>query len=180
MTDAAGPSRPRRRPLPLTVRVEVLTEAGYRCAVPTCRQILAIDIHHLVEVAEGGGNKPDNLIALCPTCHALFHRGIIHRESLNVWKTALRSLTEAFGGASVDDLLFISLLRPRQLGISGDGVLRYSRLIAGGLVSFGLLVQNGPILLYEVKLTERGQRLVDAWKEGGYQGLAEALGQSST
>jgi hypothetical protein len=71
-----------RKKVPHNVAVAVLTEAGYRCAVPTCRTILAIDLHRMVEVAEGGGNEPGNLLALCPTCHALYHRGEIHRESI--------------------------------------------------------------------------------------------------
>ena len=70
-----------RRSIPNNISIQVLTEAGYRCAVPICRNILAIDIHHLVEVSEGGGNEPGNLLALCPMCHALFHRGEIVRDS---------------------------------------------------------------------------------------------------
>lgn len=36
------------------VRRQVLIEAGYRCGVPTCRNILAIDLHHMEPVNEGG------------------------------------------------------------------------------------------------------------------------------
>ena len=43
---------------------EVLIEAGYRCAVPTCRTILALDLHHIEEVKDGGPNEPSNLLAL--------------------------------------------------------------------------------------------------------------------
>jgi hypothetical protein len=56
-----------RAPIPAALARDVLTEAGYRCALPTCRQILAIDLHHILEVREGGGNELHNLIALCPT-----------------------------------------------------------------------------------------------------------------
>ncbi|MCD6215070.1 MAG: HNH endonuclease [Candidatus Desulfofervidus sp.] len=44
--------------------------------------MFAIDIHHIIEVVEGGDNELANLIALCLTCHALFHRGIISRDSI--------------------------------------------------------------------------------------------------
>lgn len=71
------------------VRLAVLTEAGYRCAVPTCRTILAIDLHHLVWLSEGGPDDASNLLALCPTCHALHHRGEIPREALLIWKGTL-------------------------------------------------------------------------------------------
>jgi hypothetical protein len=57
--------KPRERDnLPLKTRVIVLTESGYRCAVPTCRTILARDMHHIWEVSAGGGNDPSNLVAL--------------------------------------------------------------------------------------------------------------------
>src|SRR5262245_11347489 len=92
-----------RRAVPNNVVVQVLTEAGYRCAVATCRNILAIDIHHIVEVAEGGGNEPSNLLALCPTCHALFHRGQIVRDSIYAWKTMLVWLSQVFDTATIDD-----------------------------------------------------------------------------
>ncbi len=80
---------PRRRRILKAVRLAVLTEAGYRCAAPTCRTILAIDLHHLVWVAEGGPDDASNLLALCPTCHALYHRGEIPREALLIWKRTL-------------------------------------------------------------------------------------------
>lgn len=79
----------RRRRLLKAVRLAVLTEAGYRCAVPTCRTILAIDLHHLVWVSDGGPDDASNLLALCPTCHALHHRGEIPREALLIWKRTL-------------------------------------------------------------------------------------------
>jgi predicted restriction endonuclease len=84
-----------RKAVSNTVAVAVLTEAGYRCAVPTCRSILAIDLHHMEEVSEGGANAPGNLLALCPTCHALYHRGAIQRESIYTWKSILVSLSHA-------------------------------------------------------------------------------------
>ena len=72
------------------VRESVLIEAGYRCAVPTCRTILAIDIHHIVHVKAGGQDSIENLVALCPNCHALHHRGVIPSEAINQWKLNLR------------------------------------------------------------------------------------------
>src|SRR4051812_29981280 len=69
-------SKPReRKNLSLKLRTIVLTESGYRCAVPTCRNILALDMHHIWEVSAGGTDDPSNLIALCPNCHNLYHRG---------------------------------------------------------------------------------------------------------
>src|SRR5260221_13560647 len=93
-----------RKPIPANLKIEVLTEAGYRCAVPTCRTILAIDLHHIVEVQEGGGNEISNLLALCPTSHALYPRGAISREAINVWKTILIALNHPFAQDPVSNL----------------------------------------------------------------------------
>lgn len=82
----------KRIKIPKNLKYKVLTEAGFRCAVPTCRSILALDIHHMLEVHKGGGNTLSNLVALCPTCHALYHRGDIPSESIVYWKTLIRDL----------------------------------------------------------------------------------------
>ncbi len=156
----------RRRTITQSLRIQVLTEAGYRCAVPTCRNILALDLHHIVPVAEDGPNALANLIALCPTCHALFTRGEISRDSIYMWKATLVALSHAFDFDTIDALLFLNQPAASNLRISGDGVLRFFRLIAGGLATFGLVMQNGPLLLYQVRLTDRGRMLVEAWKRG--------------
>ncbi|BAL95292.1 HNH endonuclease family protein [Rubrivivax gelatinosus IL144] len=170
-----------RKPVALATKVAALTEAGYRCAVPTCRTILALDIHHLVHVSEGGGNEQSNLLPLCPTCHALFHRGEIHRDSLYAWKSMLVALSQAFDQRDIDDLLFVGADRPADLLLSGDGVARFSRLIGAGLANYSLAIadyQNGR-LLYRVHLTERGTLLLQAWKLGDRNALAAALGAAS-
>jgi len=94
-----------RRQIPSEIRRQVLHEAGYRCANPVCRMVLAINLHHLDQVSEGGDNTIDNLIALCPNCHTLHHQGNIPHESLRAWKILLVGLNEAFDRKSVDILL---------------------------------------------------------------------------
>src|SRR5438874_3767132 len=109
-------STPRERDkLPLKTRVIVLTESGYRCAVPTCRNILALDMHHIWEVSAGGSDDPANLIALCPTCHALYHRGTIQQESIYVYKAMLTAITRAFDVEAIDRLLFLESLNENFL-----------------------------------------------------------------
>lgn len=67
-------------------KILVLTETGYRCASPSCPNELTIDVHHIVEVHQGGGNNTDNLLPLCPYCHSKYHRGLINRSSIIDWK----------------------------------------------------------------------------------------------
>ena len=172
----------RRRSIPTDIRIQVLTEAGYRCAVPTCRSILALDIHHIIKVSDDGQNELSNLIALCPNCHALFHRKEISPESIYAWKAILVSLNRAFDVAAIDDLLLLdtdtTAIPPGIIIVSGDGLLRLSRLIVSGLVRYhypGLVVGHQGI--YNVSLTVKGKQFVDAWKSGNRRAVAVALGE---
>jgi hypothetical protein len=164
-----------RTAVPHDVAVAVLAEAGYRCAVPTCRTILAIDPHYIIEISEGSGYVVDNLLALCPTCHSLFHRGVIRRDSIYTWKSVLVTLGQAFDNATVDHLLFLTRPEAKSLRVSGDGVLQFSRLISAGLATFGVAMQNGPLIVYWVTLTNKGKSLVDAWTSGNREAVARAM-----
>src|SRR5262245_36953481 len=130
MSKAKKSDAPRERTkLPFKTVTIVLTEAGYRCAVPTCRGILALDMHHIWEVARGGGDEPSNLIALCPTCHALYHRGDISPDSIYAYKAMLVAISRAFDLEAVDLLMFLSMCPTDYLVVTGDGLLHFGRLI---------------------------------------------------
>lgn len=164
-----------RKKVPQSVAIQVLTEAGYRCAVPTCRNILALDLHHIVSVVEEGPNEAGNLLALCPTCHALFGRGTIARESIYAWKLMLVSLSQAFDTETIDYLLFLDKSNIGNLRISGDGVLNFSRLIAADLADFQMLKYSDPHATYSVRLSEKGRNIVEAWKSGDRRAVEEAM-----
>lgn len=171
-----GAKQRERAALPLRTRVAVLTEAGYRCAVPTCRNILALDIHHIWEVNAGGGDDPVNLIALCPLCHALYHRGTISAESIYVYKAMLVAITRAFDVEAIDRLLFLTAHDPDYLILSGDGLLHFSRLIAAGLATSTLKANNNWLLVtYTVNISDKGRQLVTAWQSGDRSAVREAL-----
>jgi hypothetical protein len=174
---AIGKSKPRERgKLPLQTRVIVLTEAGYRCAVPTCRNILALDMHHIWEVSAGGTDDPSNLIALCPTCHALYHRGTIRQESIYVYKAILTAITRAFDIEAVDRLLFLESCGRNFLVVSGDGLLHFARLIAAGLASSEMKANNSwQLVTYAVNISEKGKQLIDAWKQGDRTRLQQVM-----
>src|SRR5215204_1270528 len=166
-----------RKAIPKATAIQVLTEAGYRCAVPTCRQILAIDIHHIVEVSKGGSNDLQNLLALCPNCHTLHHRGIIPSNAIYAWKAMIVSLSQAFDTQSIDDLLFLANPHVAEhLQVSGDGVAKFSRLIGAGLATFDVFMMNGPIVLYRIGLTPKGAQMILAWQSGDREALAKMMG----
>ena len=171
--------RERRKDPLVSVKREVLAEAGYRCGNPACRSIIALDIHHLVEVAEGGTNDPPNLLALCPTCHALYHRGDISRDAVQCWKGIVVDMNHAFDRQAINNLLFLDKQGGRFFGLSGDGVLQFTNLIAAGIAlsecsrdSIGT-----PTWIFTVKLTKQGQQLVQAWASGDREAVRDALAQ---
>jgi len=169
--------KPRERTnLTQAVRLQVLTEAGYRCAMPTCRGILALDLHHLWEVKHGGGDAPDNLIALCPTDHALYHRGTISEDAIYAYKATLVALNCAFDLPSIDLLFFLENQPKGSIIVSGDGLLRFARLISANLVEGAMLANNANLMVtYTVWLSEKGQQLLQAWKAGNRIAVSTAL-----
>jgi hypothetical protein len=164
-----------RKPLSIALKREVLTEAGYRCAVPTCRNILALDLHHIIPVEEGGPNTLSNLLALCPTCHALYTRGIISQEAIYAWKAIVVALSHAFDHETISLLLFLKNPKSKGVLVSGGGLLRFASLIAADLALPHLACQRGPWQFYVICLTAKGQLLLDAWCSGNREQIRLAL-----
>jgi hypothetical protein len=171
-------AKPRERQnLPLTTKTIVLTESGYRCAVPTCRGILALDMHHIWEVNAGGGDDTANLVALCPTCHALYHRGTISADSIYLYKAMLVAITRAFDLEAVDKLLFLNQCDKDFLIVSGDGLLHFARLVAAGMANAVMKANNNfQIVTYAVNISEKGRQLIEAWKQGDRTRVKQVLG----
>jgi hypothetical protein len=98
---------PEGRPaIPRPLGRQVLVEAGHRCAIPTCRQV-PVELAHIEPWADVQEHTIENLIALCPTCHARYDRGDIDRPAMRMYKhnlglivsrysTGERRLLEAF------------------------------------------------------------------------------------
>jgi HNH endonuclease len=88
----------RSRHIPERVRDEVRSASGFVCAwdgVPLTH------IHHIVEFAEGGPSTPDNLIALCPNCHAAYHRREISRDELQRRRSDPEATTQRGNGTLI-------------------------------------------------------------------------------
>jgi 5-methylcytosine-specific restriction endonuclease McrA len=85
---------PAEPPIPLIEDKTVLTEeeknelvnaVWYRCENPYCKYTHFLGVHHIVDEKEGGTNKLDNLIVLCPYCHDLAHRGEVPENQMREW-----------------------------------------------------------------------------------------------
>jgi len=166
-----------RQKLPQKTRILVLTESGYKCAVPNCRTILTLNIHHIWEVEFGGGDGPENLIALCPTCHSQYHQGIIHSDSIYLWKSMLVAISRAFDLEAVDLLLFLRQCTKDFLIVNGDGLLHFARIIAAGMANVERKANNNwQIVTYAVNISKKGKQLIDAWRDGDQTRLKQVLG----
>ena len=168
-----------RKKIPLDVKQHILHETGFQCANPNCRRPLTLDIHHLQSVADDGSNDPQNLIALCPNCHADHHRGIIPLKSIRAWKMLSIALNEGLGRRSIDILLALDKTGP--LMIDGEGGLHAASLIAADLVRLSFNTRRGGgwasqsgLPAYTLELTERGHIVVQAWKHGDQEGVVNA------
>lgn len=145
-----------RQKLPLKTVTLVLTEVDYRCAVPTCRGILALDMHHLWEVSGGGGDEP----------------------AIYAYKAMLVAIGRAFDVEAIDSLFFLSMLPKDYLVLSGDGVLHFSRLIAAGLVAVEQKANNAwQLVTYAVNISDKGRMPIHAWQQGDRTAIANALGR---
>lgn len=159
------------------------------CANPRCRNALALQMHHLIWVKDGGDSQPANLVALCAYCHDLHTRGVIDRQAIATWKLLLQSLNDALDRDSLDQLLFLRRHNEEfdrdgtgwQLRVSGDGIIRLARLVNAGLVDMGFTAGGGGSYgapahgLYRPTLTGRGRRLVEAWEKGDLVAFGTAL-----
>ena len=175
----------RRKSLPIPIRMAVLHEAGYRCSNPACRTILTLDIHHLDYVSDGGADTNENLLALCPNCHSLHHKGHIPQESLRAWKMLLLALNEGFDRRSIDMLLALDKLKGIMLW--GDGVLNCAALVASSMVSveekheeidlgegfLGRRIEHR-VQKYWIELSVKGRHFVEAWKRGDQSAAVKA------
>ena len=145
----------------------------------------------MIWVREGGGNSSDNLIALCPNCHSLHTYGHIPASAIRHWKGILHALNHAFNRDSMDLLLFLGQPGVKEIWFSGDGVLRFSSLIAAGFVAFTtpftahMMKAGGPAPAssHKLSLTEKGAALVDAWiagDEAAYRAAVSSTKAEST
>jgi len=99
-----------RPKIPADIQRRVLVEAGHRCAIPSCRQIV-VDIHHIVPWATRRKHEYENLIALCPICHRRAGSGEIDQKSLRIYKANLRYTHDRFSQFEVDVLFGAYALR---------------------------------------------------------------------
>ncbi len=71
--------------LPDSARNKLMNAVWYRCENPRCNYTHFLDVHHIVSEVEGGSNRLDNLIVLCPACHAAADSHKTSERKLRSW-----------------------------------------------------------------------------------------------
>jgi len=77
----------RRKTIPKDIADRLLVDAMHRCCLcPEHHDIT--DKHHIIAISEGGPDAQDNLMVVCPTCHAKIHRirGRYNPDQLRMYK----------------------------------------------------------------------------------------------
>src|SRR3989338_4075531 len=61
-------------------RKRIIEQLGGRCVI--CGFDTKVHLHHKIQRCQGGGDKLENLVLLCPNHHEMLHRGMISPKSL--------------------------------------------------------------------------------------------------
>lgn len=86
-----------REHIPRPLRRQVEVEAGHRCAIPTCRDTVGLQIHHIEPWVTVQSHSFENLILLCSRCHQLEQDNKIDRLSMTMYKRNLGLLVGRYG-----------------------------------------------------------------------------------
>lgn len=73
------------------IAFEMKERDGWRCT--KCGKVGRLEVHHVVGLADGGENVPDNLVTLCRGCHIAIHRPAPRGASTPAWDAMITELT---------------------------------------------------------------------------------------
>lgn len=158
---------PNRPSIPKAMQRNVLVEAGHRCAIPTCRSMAGLHLHHIIPWSKCKRHKENNLIALCPNCHFQVHQGNIDAKSLRMYKANLQRMSDVYTPLEIDILFECDKS-------GGVPFTRYLLILVKRLIDSGLIrlhYQNVGIIMGSVdtspciiRLTDTGRQYVDCLK----------------
>jgi 8-oxo-dGTP pyrophosphatase MutT (NUDIX family) len=163
---------PEGRPaIPRALARAVKEEAGYRCAIPTCKATSALEIAHIRPWSEVREHTFDNLIYLCAICHKRYDDGEIDRQSILAYK---RNLGVVNGRYSDFERRILQVLRDAGPGhaitLNQVDTILFAYLLQDGLLievtGRGGIFINGVNQTRQWMLTPAGQDFVSRWFEG--------------
>src|SRR3954454_2013730 len=87
-----------RDAIPADLVRQLMIEAGYRCAIPTCRTVQPLEIEHIEDYARVKKHEFSNMIVLCRNCHGLKGTGprALDRKALKRLKANLAIINQRY------------------------------------------------------------------------------------
>lgn len=161
-----------RPAIPRALARAVKEEAGYRCAIPTCKATSALEIAHIRPWSEVREHTFDNLIYLCAICHSRFDRGEIEKQSIIAFKHNLGVVNGRYSDFERRILQVLHSAGPgNYLTLQSVDPMLFMYLVDDGLLVEGFS-QGGQLLINGVNptrhwtLTEDGWDFVNRWFSG--------------
>ncbi|MEO9465826.1 HNH endonuclease [Sulfitobacter pontiacus] len=155
-----------RPAVPAALKRKLEEEAGYRCAVPTCRGTSALQMEHIEEWSKVKEHRFENMIILCATCHSRVTGKEISKEAIKAYK---RNLAIVSGRYSLFEMRLLEAFhgqtshgQPPHLPISEIDWLHVKGLIDDGLIE---VHQNPNIQVYSQGFSDNKLVLVPS-KQG--------------
>lgn len=169
-----------REPIPADLERALMIEAGYRCAVPSCRTAAPLEIEHIDDYAKVQNHEFSNMIVLCRNCHGLKGTGPrrLDRKALRIMKTNLARVNQRYNDTERRIIeYFVENPKADSVLLPETPVL-FSYLIKDGLIE-GLTSEKhqainammveahgGKIFITRgYGLTDEGRRFVDKLRE---------------
>lgn len=165
---------PEGRPsIPAPMKRALMEEAGYRCAIQTCKSTEALEFAHIVPWSEVREHDFENLIVLCANDHYRYDNGRIPRKSIEAFKANLGLLRSRYSDAERRMLEAFASEPPeywegRYFPIAGGTSYTMMYLVKDGLVeieSNSGIVMSGIPAWESVSLTPKGIEVVRRLKE---------------
>lgn len=74
------------------LRKAIYARDNYACAL--CDDSRRLQIHHVIHRSQGGANQEQNLITLCPVCHAAAHGNIGYDDPIRTQAICNQAIVE--------------------------------------------------------------------------------------
>lgn len=167
-----------RIPIPAALERALMIEAGYRCAIPTCRTSQPLEIEHIDDYAKVKEHTFENMIVLCRNCHGMKGSGprSLDRKALKQLKANLGHINHRYNDTERRILEhFARNPDEKTVMLPGTPVL-YGYLVHDGIIAavdsgYSVLAADDKddYLIQGYELTELGNEMVLKLREN--QGL---------
>jgi HNH endonuclease len=161
-----------RPPIPAELERALFIEAGYRCAVPTCRAVKPLTVEHIEDWVKVKEHKFANMLILCANCHGLKGEGprMLDRKALRQIKANLGIINGRYGELERRILMFLAQNPKPAIGNSfqirlpgGLDMMLWYLLNDGILVpmrNISMALFDGQPMMQDYRVTDAGWELV--------------------